>query len=329
MDEIEVENKIRSKVSGTRAIFEDEKAELYQLLGKIKDVFPEKPGKVTNVKYSLKVNLHEPIKGHWLLTYMNTNTGKQLQSDITLKINGKLVSSGKETAEEFNNYFTETVENLANHLKNSCPFQLEPNLCSETQFLRPTSEIEIEKTLHSKIFKKKSSVGQDQIPCFLLHNCSNFISKPVAHIINFSFLNGAFPGMLKIAKIIPVHKKGSKEDPTNYRPNALLSTFSKVFEYIMATRIMSFLDKENILSPAQFGSQSKKATTDAIQEFLDHALELVDKKLPAIGIFLDLTKAFDMVNHSILLQKMHSYGIRGNAYDWFKSYLEDRQSMLN
>ena len=134
---------------------------------------------------------------------------------------------------------------------------------------------------------------------------------------------------MKIAKVIPIYKKGNAQEVGNYRPISLLTSFSKILEKIIYKRTMSFLTEFDILSRTQFGFRQKHSTTHALLKFLDKVAHSIDNKLHTIGIFLDFSKAFDTINHKILLQKLFHYGIRGKALEWFDNYLTERKQYVN
>ena len=175
----------------------------------------------------------------------------------------------------------------------------------------------------------KHSAGLDEVPGSLLIKCASEIAAPLASTINKSFSTGIFPSLLKISKITPILKKGTPTDPSNYRPISILSAFSKIYEYAMHTRIVSFLASNNILSPAQFGFQSKKSTTSAIFLFLNALYNALDKGENCIGLFYDLSKAFDSIGHNILFSKLESIGIRSTPLSWLKSYLSNRSQLVS
>ena len=130
---------------------------------------------------------------------------------------------------------------------------------------------------------------------------------------------------MKVAKVTPIFKKEDKTDPGNYRPISLLSTINKILEKVMYKRVMSFLNKFKILYKYQFGFREKHSTIQAVIEITDNIISELEKKNIIAGIYLDLSKDFDTVDHNILLHKLSHYGIRGLPLEWFRSYLEKRQ----
>jgi hypothetical protein len=141
-------------------------------------------------------------------------------------------------------------------------------------------------------------------------------------------LEGVFPENLKIAKIIPVFKSGDTQFVNNYRPISILTIFSKIFEKIICTRLENYLEKNKILHENQFGFRRKVSTCSALLQLVDKISGSMDRRKTTIGVFIDLAKAFDTVDHQILLQKLEFYGVRGIALDWFKNYLSHRKQYV-
>ena len=144
------------------------------------------------------------------------------------------------------------------------------------------------------------------------------------HIFNLSLSSGIFPSALKIAKVIPIFKKGSHSELGNYRRISLLKIFGKILEHIASARINSYFTKYNLFYDLQFGFRAKHSTNLALINTVDDILNSLDKNNYVAGIFFDLSKAFDSINHTILLKKLDHYGIRGQMLNWFKSYLVGR-----
>ena len=133
---------------------------------------------------------------------------------------------------------------------------------------------------------------------------------------------------MKVAKVVPIFKKGDPKLLTNYRPISLLTSFSKILEKLIYLRTVKFLNTSNLFSNFQFGFREKHTTTHAILHFINKVSNALDNHMHTIGIFLDYSKAFDTVDHTILLCKLSHYGIRGAALDWFRGYLTDRQQFV-
>ena len=143
-----------------------------------------------------------------------------------------------------------------------------------------------------------------------------------------SFLKGEYPDLLKIVKVIPIHKGGSTQDINNYRPISLLSIFDKIIEKLAHKRLYNFLIEHNILYENQFGFRKNNSTGFALAQITEMIKVSIDGKF-GCGIFVDLRKAFDTVNHKILLTKLNHYGIRNSMLKWFHSYLTDRKQFVS
>ena len=199
---------------------------------------------------------------------------------------------------------------------------------NKNQFDFVVSNISIKEVLDIINQLESKSTGPQSIPIKLLKLIPDLIIIPLCKIITNSFTSGVFPESLKISKVIPIYKDGSTEMLNNYRPISLLSVFDKIMEKLIHKRLYSFLMEHNILFHNQFGFRKNNSTTYALIEITERIKESIDKHKYGCGIFIDLRKAFDTVNHNILLSKLEHYGVRGNALRWFKSYLSNRKQYV-
>ena len=167
--------------------------------------------------------------------------------------------------------------------------------------------------------KSKTSYGHEEISMETIKHVLKQIVAPLTHVFNRSLICGSFPNDMKLAKIIPVFQSGDRFKFSNYRTIALLSQFSKILEQIFNKRLTSFLEAQHILSDGQYGFRSNNSTSLALTEFVEKVTSAMDKSQSTIGVFIDLKKAFDTVDHNILLSKLQCYGIRGLALEWIKS----------
>ena len=194
-------------------------------------------------------------------------------------------------------------------------------------YLSPTAPGEIIEIINA--LKVNKSSGPNGIPVFLLKMFKEFFGNWLSKLINLCFETGVFPDKLKLAKVTPLHKKDSKLKHLNYRPISLLSVFSKIYEKLMYIRIYNYLDRNKLIYSKQFGFRSKHSTNHAIISITEHIRRLLDKGQYVGGIFVDLEKAFDTVNHELLCEKMEFYGFRGNTNRLIQSYLNNRKQYVS
>ena len=188
--------------------------------------------------------------------------------------------------------------------------------------LKATTVPEIDKII--KQLPNKMSHGHDSISNIMLKAIRESITYPLCHIFNTSFSEGKFPSLMKRAEVIPLYKGKDMDVMVNYRPISLLITMSKILEKLMYTRLYSYLESNRLLYPSQYGFRTKRSCEQAIIELTGYALQSKNHKEHCAGIFLDLSKAFDTLDHNILMKKLYRYGIRGAVNSWFHDYLSGR-----
>ncbi len=246
-------------------------------------------------------------------------------SDIFV-VNGKNITNPMDISNGFCSYFTNVGHDFAAKIptsKNSPMSYMRDNFM-QSFFFEPVDVEEITNIL--KRLKPKKSSGYDNISAHLLKNFTNELALPISIIVNSSLCSGIVPDCMKLAKIVPVYKqKGDAQLFTNYRPISLLPVLSKILEKVVHKRLYDYLIKNKILNKSQYGFRNQHSTTDAITELVSHILHNFDQRKFTLSVFLDLSKAFDTIDHNTLLKKLYHYGIRGIALDWFKSYLVRKQ----
>ena len=252
-------------------------------------------------------------------------TKNKLDLPSKIKNAGNIFIFGSQAiANTFCDFFTNVGPNLAKNIPKSMkPYhEYIQHHCSNTLYLSPTDPGEVFAII-SKLGNKKSS-GYDGISNILLKHIAPSISEPLSKIFNKSITEGIFPQNMKLADVLPVYKSKDRLDCTNYRPISLLPVVSKVLERIIHKRLYHFLINNNLLYNSQYGFRAHHSTINAVTEFIGKVAKGFDKGESTLGVFLDLSKAFDTIDHSILLHKLDKYGVRGTAKDWFQSYLSDR-----
>jgi hypothetical protein len=198
--------------------------------------------------------------------------------------------------------------------------------CPTSLFLTPTSVEEVKKTIGS--LKNKKSTGFDNFTVEIIKYVADEISPVLAHIINLSYVKGVFPNKLKQSVVVPIWKKNNSINLDNLRPISLLSVFSKIIEKVTKVRLLSYLNNIHFFSIRQFGFTTGKSTEDALISVTEQIYNNWNSNQKTTGIFIDFKKAFDFVNHSILLNKMEAVGIRGVALEWFRSFFMERKQKV-
>lgn len=273
------------------------------------------------------LNASNKSKTMWNIIKDNTHIRNKNTDLKSLTINNTVITDSKLMADAFINFFISTPEMLIKNIQHSTKLP-PPTIASNKNsiFLSPVTMPEIIEIITS--LKNSFSTGPDGIVTKLLKESKELIADILAYILNNSFRYGIFPDLLKLSKVIPVHKKGDKDQLDNYRPIALLSIFAKVFEKAMLNRLLSFLNKYELLTNNQHGFTKNKSTTTALVTFIYEIYKSLDKGNEILATFIDLSKAFDCVSHEILLSKLSLLGIRGSCYQWYESYLSNRSQYV-
>lgn len=278
-------------------------------------------------KYNEKIiiNSNDKVKATWKLINTHISGKKHLETrdytGLTNNTNSKVAFNNQDAANIFNTYFinTCTSKNVQSNLKL-------PRFNQSSMFVKPVDSFKLTKKIVS--LKNKKSCGYDGMSSMVIKSIAKAIHDPLLFLINRSLSEGVFPDKLKKARVKPIHKSDDKLDVAKYRPISLLSIISKLFEKIMADQLRKFLCSEKILAKEQFGFQKDMSTIDAIFEMTDFIGEALDNNDNIITVLLDLSKAFDHVNHDALINILNRYGVRGIVSDWFVSYLSGRSQFV-
>ena len=254
-------------------------------------------------------------------------TNDSRKQDLEMFVDGSISKDPKTIVNAFNDYFVDIGPQLASRINSDVnPMSYISADSKKSIFIPYVTEYEITSILSGI---NNSSPGWDNIPSVILKPFIKEYIKPLTYVINKSFETGKFPNLLKIAKIIPIFKSGDKTRVSNYRPISVLPVFAKVYEKIMANHLLEFLNSNNTLYKLQFGFRKHFSTSHAIISLVEKINKAISSDKYMIGVFLDFRKAYDTVNHSILLKKLYKYGIRGHILNWFKSYLTERQQFVS
>lgn len=290
---------------------------------------------IENRKRSYYNNKFEIAKGNAKLQWsiVNKLLGRNLNSKIINEVvdesGSVILNDNKLICNTFNNYFSSIASNLKseyfplNHELNYDPAKYIFFNPSESFFFKPIIPDELSAIILS--LKNKSSISScDELSCIFVKKIAPYIIEVLTYIFNLSMNSGTFPNDLKKAVVIPLYKKDDRKILNNYRPISLLSVFSKILEKVVKKRLLDFLDENKFFSLHQFGFRENCGTEDALFSFLSEVYNNLNSGNQCVGLFVDVTKAFDMVVHSILLEVLHKIGIRGVPLGWFESYLKNR-----
>ena len=256
---------------------------------------------------------------------------KNQEGIITKKVTTQKLLNPKEIADKFNIFFAKIGENLANSIKytgtKTVTSFLDKNISSRFH-LGPINITQLEDIINS--LKTKHSTGYDNIYPFLLKKIAISIKNPLLSIINKSILSGKFPERLKLAVVTPIFKGQDLDEHSfnSYRPVSLLPVISKVLEKAVYMQLYAYMTNNNLLTMSQYGFRKGHSTELAALELVDRIGKDLDNKTTPISVFLDLSKAFDTLDHKILITKLKYYGIESNGIDWFISYLSNRKQCL-
>ena len=239
-------------------------------------------------------------------------------------------------AEAFNHFFVTVASTLVNKLPTGLgrygmdfvnDFYRKKNVKQNSFDLSQVSEEKVQKLL-LKINASKST-GLDNLPAKFLKEAAPIIGKPLTHIINLSIESGEVPCDMKSARVVPIYKKNSKTEAGNYRPVSILSVVSKIFERIMYDQLESYIKGESLLYEFQSGFRPSFSTDTCLIHLSDFIRKAWDKGNYTGMVVLDLQKAFDTVDHTILLGKMRALGLTDNSIKWFDSYLTGRSQVVD
>ena len=251
-------------------------------------------------------------------------------SPTSINSNGKIITDPTQISNEFVEHYTSVADKILdertyNGNGNFKGFLPQPTPDSIVMY--PCDVPEVCAVINK--FNIHKGTGPNSIPPLFLQHMLSELAVPLSTIANICFATGIHPDKLKIAKITPIYKKGSKLLTCNYRPISLLSNINKLFEKLVFSRVFTFLNNHNTFYKHQYGFRPKHSTNHTLINITETIRDALDKSNFACGVFIDFQKAFDTVNHNILLDKLCHYGIRGPPLDWFRSYLSNRKQFVS
>ena len=241
------------------------------------------------------------LRKTWSIIKGVINRSRKTKLNSKFLINDSISSDKAEISNSFNKYFVSVGSSLAKNIpQEATDFRyFLPQRNIKSIFLNPVNVDEIKKIVCSL---KNTAPGWDDMSTKSIKFVFDSISQPLVYIMNLSFQQGIFPNELKIAKVFPLYKANDPMKFSNYRLISLLSVYSRLFEKIMYNRLLDFLNKYHILYKYQFGFRKEHSTYMALLLLLDNLTSALDRGEYAVGIFLDFQKAFDTVDHNILLK---------------------------
>lgn len=272
-------------------------------------------------------NSRNKCKASWQVIKKEDYNSNYNNNINEIDFNNDIINEPINIATAFNTHFIESSQKLSQSRSNKmCGNKLSKHELGGSMYLMPMAEDEVRKVVLS--LNNTNSEGPDEICTKVIKSCINELCSVLTYLINLSFESGNYPQRLKLSVVKPIHKKGSKKDMKNYRPITLVPIIAKIYEKCMFTRLMNYCLALNLINKDQYGFQRHKSTDLAIFALLNEVLTSIDTKKLTTVLFLDMSKAFDLVNHSILLLKLEKLGVRGTPYQWFQSYLSDRQQSV-
>lgn len=232
----------------------------------------------------------------------------------------------------FNKFCVESVDEICKSMQKptETPLKLMElscirNICDNFSFKKVSIDIVLGIV---KNFKPSASVDIYGISSHLLKSVIDCVIEPLVYLINECLSEGIFPNVLKLSRVVPIYKKGDKSCPSSYRPISLTPIFSKVIETVVYIQIANYLDECNIICREQFGFIKGKSTMNAMDLLVKKIIHVFETKGFSQATFCDLSKAFDCVDHSVMLDKLSYYGIRDKSLELIKSFLEMRQQVV-
>ena len=284
-----------------------------------------------NAKAEYFTNKFNEIQGDMKETWRTINN--VIKSSCNSTNNIKIIHNNDSINEDeipnaFVEYFTSIAHKLTTQLPSSpnTPLHYLKDRINVSYFMSPITSNEVNNAISDL---KNNGKGVNTISTIAIKNNKHTISAILSHIFNNCISDGYFPSELKEGCITPIYKGGLKTELNNYRPVCSLLPFSKIFERILYDRMINYIDKHNILSEKQFGFRKGLSTENAIINFIDNIYTGLENRQHTAAIFMDLSKAFDVLDHQILAIKLEHYGFRGKFLELILSFISNRSYFVN
>lgn len=287
-----------------------------------KNFLARKLKRAKEVYYCDKVKNASSSKQQWGIINNIIGRKQRMCSPSEMCIDGKVTDDNFEIANAFNKYFSSVGRIMASNIPAEGDFRnyLTPNISNRLNFGQ-TDQNEINNIIKSL---KDGSPGHDSIPIFVFRDNFSILGDIISHICNASLSLGVFPRQLMLAKVVCIYKSGNPKSLSNYRPISVLPVFSKILEKIVYKRLVTYFTNNNVLSDCQFGFREKCSTEMAVHSLTTNLYTAFDDREFGLGVFLDLSKAFDSIDRDIILGKLDHYGVKGTELRWFRSYFSHR-----
>ena len=306
-----------NKKNGLHNRVKNEKADEYErvlLVTLRKEIKLQTKEEYTIYKRNIEQNINCDPQSFW--AFINNMNKGQSGLPTEMSRDGIIYKGSSEISNAFAQFFSSVYENNKSHTR------IEQNW-GNFNFAKVTEE---DILISIKKLKAKKTTGPDNIPSYIYKGCADFLLKPLMFIFNLAISKNYFPDLLKMALVSPIHKSGSKNNIEHYRPISLINVIGKIFESVIFDRIMSHVWNE--ISFCQHGFVADRSTVTNLCVFAEHVSEALDNKNQLDVIYTDCAKAFDKVDHEVLLGKLVDYGFSKNTHDFIKSYLTLRASKV-
>ena len=276
------------------------------------------------LRKSFEAQLVTEIKGNQKAFWKYSNSRLKTKPRISnlRDASGLLVSKGEEKAATLNAYFSSV---FTHEEQSEVPSPPDRALTAYLTDINVTPAMVQSKL---SILKVTSAPGPDDIHPRVLREAHCSLSVPLSHLFRRSLDTGCIPCDWTLARVVPIHKKGDRQDPSNYRPVSLTAIPCKVLESLIRDQLLTHLTEQGLLSEHQHGFRPRRSCSSQLLEVLESWTRELEDSSPIDVVYLDFRKAFDSVPHSRLLAKLQSYGVSGKLLTWIEAFLTGRKQQV-